>query len=389
MLTQLEKDVLKIISSAISGKKFELADGILLDDILKYANSHNAYYLFYAGLINSGVDNSSDQMRYLFQEVVKNVRLSERQKNCIHDIVREFNRYNIDYMLLKGSVLKYMYPCHEMRRMGDIDILIKKNQYEKIRRIFLELGFVEGEETGHEYRWRKTGGILVELHKQMVPAYDELFHSYYDDGWSLTELKMVGNQFFMSDEDFFVHLFMHFSKHYREAGIGVLHMCDLWIFLKNKSNLNFNYIDVELKKLKLDKFFANVYNTLTVWFADAKSTEMTDFITSFILKSGSYGIKSNIPLYTALRNKSHSGSVSIGKLSRMFMRIFMPVSSMRQLYPSLKKYPFLLPLFWIHRWINAIVKKRDTIKNELTGFQYATTQKVEEYGKNLEYVGLE
>lgn len=36
-----------------------------------------------------------------------------------------FDAGGIDYMPLKGSILKDLYPRHEMRMMGDADILIR------------------------------------------------------------------------------------------------------------------------------------------------------------------------------------------------------------------------------------------------------------------------
>ena len=46
-------------------------------------------------------------------------------------------------MLLKGALLREMYPEADMRLMGDVDILIKSEQYDGIRQIMLDLGFEE------------------------------------------------------------------------------------------------------------------------------------------------------------------------------------------------------------------------------------------------------
>ena len=58
-----------------------------------------------------------------------------------------------------------------MRTMGDADILIKTEQYERIVPIMNRLGYLPGVESNHEYVWDKKNMLHVELHKMLIQSY--------------------------------------------------------------------------------------------------------------------------------------------------------------------------------------------------------------------------
>ena len=61
-----------------------------------------------------------------------------------------FEKNGIAHMPLKGILMKQLYPRPDMRIMGDADILIRVEQYEKIKPLLEELGFAEKLESDHE-----------------------------------------------------------------------------------------------------------------------------------------------------------------------------------------------------------------------------------------------
>ena len=58
-----------------------------------------------------------------------------------------------------------------MRTMGDADILIKTEQYERIVPIMNRLGYLPGVESNHECVWDKKNMLHVELHKMLIQSY--------------------------------------------------------------------------------------------------------------------------------------------------------------------------------------------------------------------------
>ena len=162
-------------------------------------------------------------------------------------------------MLLKGSVLKNLYPKTDMRVMGDIDILIRLEQYEFIRQIMRDLGYEEIAESDNELVWYRPPLIRVELHKALFPTTHNDYFTYFEHVWELVNKNQVNNvSYSFNNEDHLIYLFTHFADHYRNGGIGIKHMVDLYVFISKHSSLEVSYIKAELTKLHLYVFYENI-----------------------------------------------------------------------------------------------------------------------------------
>ena len=294
------KEILKIIKSGITEDNIKISNEFSSEKFIELVGKHNIFALAYYGLLNCNALKNENLYNQLKKVAIIGFYISEQQQHYINKISIQFHQNNIDYMFLKGSILKCLYPHPEIRRMGDIDILIKKEHYPKIIKIMNELGFTFCNESNHELVWKK-GNIFIEFHKILMPSYNKDLHAYFGNGWKRAILKGK-NCYTFSDEDMFIYIFSHFAKHFRDAGIGIIHMCDLYILLKTHK-YDFEYINTELKKLKLYEFWCNIKKTIDVWFLDSEDCKMTDFITDTILNSGSYGLKEKYDISGALKRE--------------------------------------------------------------------------------------
>ena len=377
------RELLNIVCSGITGNKTNVSNDLAVSNHIAYVEKHHIHTLFFYGLFNNNIELEENMKNMLETRVYSDIMINERQLHLIDELKTLFNDNNIDFMLLKGSVLKELYPKPEIRRMGDIDILIRVEQYHKIVEIMKNAKFERLGESDHELKWTKSG-ILIELHSRLIPSYNKDFYAYFGDGWEKVKHKGK-NEYVLKNEDMFIYLFTHFAKHYRDAGIGIIHMCDLWIFL-NTYNLNYKYISKELCKMGLDVFFENILKTIKVWFENGKESEMTDFITITILNSGVYGLSENHALSTALKNRQKNKILNrVVKIVRM---IFPSYKNMRNKYLILFKIPFLFPVFWPIRWVELLFRRTHRIKSKIIDFQIATDENIDQYKEMLEYVGL-
>ena len=87
-------------------------------------------------------------------------------------------------MPVKGTIIKFWYKKPELRYMTDADILIKTEQYDKIKPVLQELGFSEVAESLCEIIWDKSNRLHLELHKSLIPPTDEDFYAYFGSGWN-------------------------------------------------------------------------------------------------------------------------------------------------------------------------------------------------------------
>lgn len=380
-------DIIKLIKSVLDDKALELSDEFDINEISKIAKRHQIITLVYYGALKCGILPTEQAMQEMFVRVVKDTMVDKKQNAEIIKLLDCFNKEKISYMPLKGVLLKKMYPKPEMRPMGDVDILINTAQYDEIKPIMQGLGYQETAESDHELIWTKSG-MCVELHKRIVSSYNKDFYSYFGDGWKFAK-NCNGTCYSMTEEDKFVYLFTHFSKHYRGTGIGLRHIVDLWVHKKYNPNMDESYIKNALKKLNLDIFYENILKTLSVWFDDGEQDAITEFITSVILSNGVYGNRQSTILASALKESKKTGNSKDVRVKRILGNAFPPYNIMKEKFPSLKKVPILLPLFWVVRIINTFLFKRKQLEGKINEYKIISSQQIDSYKEGLNFVGLD
>ncbi len=379
------KDIIKIIKSGITSNSADIKQLTADEDFLEVVHKHRIQTMAYYGLLNSNIELKDDIKKYLQAQAYIDLLISEKQIYLFDTICRAFEENQISYLPLKGIKLKKLYPSPEIRRMGDIDILIKREQYETIAEVMKDLGFEGGKETGHEFLWRKDN-ILVELHYRMLPVYNKDFYRYFDNIWDRA-IKETQYKYTLSTNDTFIFLFVHFSKHYRDSGIGIIHVCDLWLYIKS-CKLNFSYIEKELESLGLYDFWKNICKLLEVWFENGTADEKTEYITNVVFKSGVYGNPENTAISQSLKRKNHIENKCIRNIHYAVKLVFPGLDGMKRRHNTLKRFPFLLPLFWVVRWCDILLNKNRKLKEDIMQYSNISDDIVDEYEKNLAYVGL-
>lgn len=387
-MTNLQIAVIALIKAAMSGEKYTLPSDLDWDVVLNTAKKHQIVPLIYYGAQNCGISEELPVMKQLLKLTCYCVMVGTQQTYEHERIFEAFDNEKIDYMPLKGVLLKKIYPKPEMRVMGDADILIRYEQYtDKIVPVMKKLGFNEGRVSDNELVW-ELPHAYIELHRRLIPSYNKDYYDYYGDGWSLAKLQN-GTRYSMSDEDCFVFLFTHFAKHYRDSGIGIRHFVDIWVYLDTYKNLDEAYIGEQLKALKLFDFYINVLKTIRVWFNNEKSDSISDIISLTIFGSGAYGTADANALSNALKLSKEKNKNKSLKKEKYLSEMFPSYEYMCKRYSILKKAKALLPVFWVVRLVDAVLFRRDNIKAKRKNINFVNDEGVSDYQNSLNAVGLD
>ena len=78
-----------------------------------------------------------------------------------------FTEHGIAHMPVKGYYLRGLYPLAELRAFGDIDILIRPSDRQKVHRLMLSLGYTVGHDWEPTYSYRK-GSEYYEIHTNLM-----------------------------------------------------------------------------------------------------------------------------------------------------------------------------------------------------------------------------
>lgn len=388
MLTAQNEGLRLLVRSAILQKPEKLPEGFSLAKARATINSQQITSIALEGAVQCGISQTDPAMSALIERSCVLYAYSSRQMNEIEALCRTFEAERIDYLLLKGINLKALYAEPHLREMSDADILIRMEQYDKIRPIMKACGFARGQESDHELHWEKAG-LHVELHKRLIPSNNKRFSAYYEDIWQrVRPVSEASTRYEMTKEDELIFYVSHFAKHYRDGGIGTKHLTDLWYFLRANPSLDSDYLNVELEKLSLLQFYENLKQTAEVWFGNQEQTPATETISRVILTSGAYGSGRSQYIAAAAHYSTAAGSAKIGRRKRIFYLFFPPYKAMCRLYPAVKTVPILLPFMWVWRWISTLLFRRKKVKTRYQETRTVTPEVIEAYQKQLETVGL-
>lgn len=381
-----QKEFIGLIHAAFTGSPRDLSSNFDWRKAIDTAKKHNIASILFYGALNCNVSQDSEHMRELYHLNLQSLMISIRQMHEIEQIEDAFKKESIDYMPLKGAILKTVYPKPEMRTMGDADILIKLDQYPKIEKIVSQLGFEFQYESDHELVWKKPS-LFLELHKRIMTTYNKDFYSYFGSGWKIANKVSNSSRYEMSAEDFYLYIFVHFTKHYRISGIGIKHLLDLWVYAKAQPGLNWKYIEDELDKLNLYTFYLNIAKTINVWFNEEDATEVTDLITNVIFNSEQYGSTGMATVNRALQNGKKSAWRI--KFDKIFKAVFLPYQVMKKKYGILQKMPFLLPIMWGVRCFDVLFHHNKHLKQYVRSMNQIDAKQISDNQRALHFVGLD
>lgn len=378
----------RLISAVVFDREYPKAHAdINWENILKISLAHNITNIVGYAITNGKYDVPVEIKKQFEKKVLERLCVSTNQNKEIEKVLDNFEEKNILYMPLKGIILQDLYPQKDMRTMADADILIKSTQYDDARKVLTDLGYDFHCESDHEFNYIKKPYMHIELHKYLIPSYNDDLYKYFGDGWKRAKLCCEGSsRYELSTEDNFIYLVAHFAKHYRDAGIGIKSVIDLWIYIKKYSDMNMDFVYSELEKLNLKNFFDSLLRLIKGWFEDEPMDEVTSLMTVFIINSHTFGTMKNKISATSIRGNKNIEDAERFKYLRA---IFPNIKKMRVIFPVLKNFPILLPFFWVYRVVRFVLFRRDRIEKNRQAINSINVNNIKEYDKHMKMVGID
>lgn len=352
ILNEGGKALISVISAYLKGEPIPKINDYKI--LYLSAKRHSLGNFLYFALQNEK-DVPTVVQETLLQHFYSQTAQQMMQEYYSSKVFEEFENRKIKYMPMKGYYLRKLYPQPEMRTSCDVDIFYDESRKDEVDEIFKGLGF---NWTGRSYTDDHYEKEAITLEMHYVLAGDrEMYGEYYKNVWDRLKTEN-GVKYEFTPEDYYIHFIVHAAKHFNHGGFGIRTVLDGYLYLKN-TKLNREYLNVEFKKLGVERF-VEIFEKLTrVWFENQASDERTDALGNYIIDSATYGtVESSRLLKSIFTKKSARKSKTKFILSAMFL----PYGAMKLKYPILKPLPFLLPFAWVYRWITAIFTKKDKIK---------------------------
>ncbi len=317
--------------------------------------------------VKSLSDYMPDEIELYFNEIIFQSMAKEALIEVeVNSICEAFEKNEIPYMLLKGSVMKNFYPQPDMRSMCDADILAGDRLDDAVKPMEA-LGYTFKERDNLHDCYFKKPFINIELHNALFDEELENLYSYFKSGFERANKKQGSDyQYELTDEDFYIFTLAHFAKHFKRTGTGIRSVADIFVYLSSHGNLNFDYINCELEKIGLLKFSKRIEAISFNWF-EKGIVNPDDAVENYIISSGAFGSFINLELNRFLQSDEFKGSYNTKKLKYFLNVIFPGKDYMSARYPVLKKHISLLPLFWFIRIFYTLFRSFGSIKYRLKG----------------------
>lgn len=159
------------------------------------------------------------------------------QQSFLCALREKFDAAGIDFMLLKGTHVKALYPAAEMRFMVDMDVLVREADVERAQEILLGCGLSLHLDNGKDIIYMRPPFLTVELHRALFQKEDDLY-PHFLDAWARAE-PLGAHEYKMSDEELYIYTLAHLAEHYTTAGSCFRPVMDLYL-LEQKTALDFS-----------------------------------------------------------------------------------------------------------------------------------------------------
>ena len=280
--------------------------------------------------------------------------------------------------MLKGAVIRSLYPEAWMRNSCDIDVLVNEDELDMAGDVLTSLGFErQSIQTLHDISYRKDN-INIELHYRLIEDYRLTSGSeILCDVWEYASAGDGEYSFTLADEFFYFYHLAHMAKHFGEGGCGIRQVLDLWI-LNHRCEFDREARERLLKAGELDRFEGRMKMLAEYWFTDGDGDGL-EYIEGYVLQGGVYG------------NGDNALAVKKGRMGRggyLIYRFFPPANELVGRFPVLKNHKILLPVFWVVRWWRALFKK-DTNHVERLKDEMVKTGEEREIQKMISELGIE
>ncbi len=346
-----------------------------MSELYALAKKQDLAHVAASALDRAGLLDTGESSRKFKNEEFKSIYRYEQMKYAYSKVCDALGGAGVDYVPLKGAVIRQHYPRESMRTSCDIDILVREEQLQSAIDALTQSGFSCGERNYHDISLYSSGNVHLELHfniKENIAALDAVL----EEVWEHTQPSGGRCEYVFSPEFFMFHLYAHLYYHFVNGGCGIRPLMDIWI-IEQKTHSSYTDAKELLERAGIYKFAREMSHLADVCFSCSDVNEDDRALLSYIFDGGLYGTELNRLRAERAQEKSGGGY--------LLKRLFLPYREMCKLFPVLLKCPILLPFCYIARFFGALFgsgSKRTLAKirrlEDMNEGQISDLQKIQE-----------
>ena len=269
-------------------------------------------------------------------------------------VLNTLNDIGIESIALKGWELRKLYPKSHMRQMADVDILVRPYDYKRIKEAMEKKGFRFENEAFWKHDSIRKDSVHIELHKRLMDDSDEI-RRWEHEMWNRA-IRVRGNIFRMSPEDYCLFHFIHLHKDFMNGSLGLRRIVDTWLL--QKQPVDEEWVKANLAKFGMQTFYERMNHLSRTVMGEEPMDENSEILLAHAFNYGIYGSDES---HKAGRIALMGKNLKNGKFQSALSAVFLPIGQMKAFFPVLEKCPVLLPWCWLKRIVRIIIRDRKQI----------------------------
>lgn len=333
-------------------------DGLDFSALFAIAKKQQIYNIIFPLIRDMDCVSAEEKERwqdYSYSELVRTIAVDYDRAQ----ILAEFEAQGIDYMFLKGLVLRTYYPKTSMRQMSDNDILYDAGKRDAVIKIMKKMRYNLEACCENSDDFHKSPYFTFEFHRTLFFEEGD-FNPRFDQLWTRAKQDAEHpHQYHMDVSDNYIYSVAHMYKHFSTNGCGVRFLADIYLlYKKEEERLDKAYIDSELARIGIADF-AKKSLQLALDLFDGRELDADEiaFLTVF-MQGGVYGDSA----LTLVRNFQieQQGAVSVQSAKRKYLwhRLFPSRKTMTANFKELEEHPYLLWACYIRRLFRLLTKRQ-------------------------------
>lgn len=381
--------LIHLIKCAIIGEQpNQIPEGIELQDLFVLAQQHKVENIIYLPLKELNIQD--EKIMPLFEELYNHAIINDATQQYYLELVTdELEAQGIRHCIMKGPVVKKLYPSSDMRQSGDLDIFVDDENTEKAREIMESLEFATesfSKANSHD-EYKIDQNIIIEIHRSLISNKCE----WQEECQKITDRLVLTDGFQcrydMTKEDYYLYMIGHMAKHMKYTGMGIKMVLDVWVYLNAYNDiLDWDKLNGFLNDCKLLEFEQNIKRLCDCWFNEKATDGIISKLSDYIVLSGNFGTEEQFLAGEMAKNAVGVDNKNVSKIIYYIKLFFLPYNQMCDKYGILRKIPVLLPVLWLHRAIKTAFfdkEKADLIKNRYEDADMEYGKKIIEFKKNI------
>ena len=287
-------------------------------------------------------------------------------------LIETLSKAGIDHLLVKGAVLRFLYPNPELRTSGDTDVVVRPADYEAaisaLKKADFKIDFVR-----HNVTQARYGGEIFDIHTELesINVQSKIYYSTPFDDIS----ENTGHTYKLKPIYHLLYVITHIAYHLKNGGAGIRMIMDIDAILRYYPDLDMQKFAALCDNIKISRTAQALTALSKKWFKTPVAVDFTfedrqeqDFykdLSDIIIDGGVFGFKNGgVGMVNLERSMKDGGRADFKTSLRAFFKwIFPSAAYLKKFYYYAYKHPVLLPVAWFHRLFKALFGHFSVAKN--------------------------